>query len=228
MQMARAYAVFANGGYLVQPQLITKLVDARGRKMDQAPRQELGSAAAPRILQAGNAFLVTHMMQDVIRVGTGAAARALGRSDLAGKTGTTSSFRDAWFDGFNHDRGAIAWVGFNQPRSLGSGMQGASVALPIWMQYMRGAVQHDPDTPWTAPPDVVQIPVNPATGYAAIGNSPGSTMAWFLQQFPPIDPSGARAALPTAAPPAQATGSTPAAARGGSPFVILPHADPVH
>lgn len=228
MQMARAYAVFANGGYLVQPSLISKVVDARGRVVYKASPPALGGASAPRILQPGNAFLLTTMMQDVIRSGTGAAANALGRSDLAGKTGTTSSFRDAWFDGFNHERVAIAWVGFNQPRSLGNGMQGASVALPIWIQYMRGALRHDADVPWTAPPDVVQVPVNPATGFASIGDAPGSKMALFLQQFPPIDPSGARATAPAAAHAVTPPGASAAAGHGGSPFVVLPRPDPVH
>jgi penicillin-binding protein 1A len=222
LQMARAYAAFANGGYLVSPVLIDKVTDARGTLLFKAAQPELGSADAPRIISSGNAFLTTSLMQEVIRSGTGAAANALGRGDLAGKTGTTSNFRDAWFDGFNHQRVAIAWVGFNQPRSLGSGMQGASVALPIWMQYMRSALQGDPDVGWAAPSDVVQIPVNPATGFASIGSYvvSGAVNGWFLQQFPPLDPAGARAPLPT--PPASP--ASPATAAPGGAMVGAPGA----
>lgn len=245
LQMARAYSVFANGGYLVQPRLVDKIVDAHGAVIYQAPRQALGSADAPRIISQGNAFLLTQMMQQVIRSGTGAGARVLGRQDLAGKTGTTSDFRDAWFDGYDHDRVGIAWVGYNQPRSLGRGEQGAAVALPIWIQYMRQAAAGDPDQPWAPPPDVVQVPVNPATGFASIGSYavPDAVEGYFLQQYPPLDPSAASLvqpagfsfgslfghpsatpAAPAAAPPqapANPTRTAPLPARPSS-YVILP------
>ncbi len=191
LQMARAYGVFASGGYLVQPHLIDRVADASGRVLYQFKAPVLGQPDAPRIISPGNAFLLTTMMQDVIKRGTGAAARVLGRSDLAGKTGTTSDFRDAWFDGFDHDHVAIAWVGFDQPRSLGNGMQGAAVALPIWVDYMREAIRHDADAPWQVPPDVVQLPIDPSTGF--VGASGASTkMAYFLQQYPPLDVTAAR------------------------------------
>ncbi len=243
LQMARAYSVFANGGYLVQPRLIQKIVDAHGAVVYQAPKVVLGSADAPRIISPGNAFLLTTMMQQVIQRGTGAAARALGRQDLAGKTGTTSDFRDAWFDGFDHDRVAVAWVGYNQPRSLGRGEQGAAVALPIWMGYMRVATAADPDTPWVPPPDVVQVPVNPATGFASIGSYavPNAVQGYFLQQYPPLDPSaaslrtsgssssggflsslfGAPPAASRPAPRPSAPVAQPGAA-GNAPYVVLP------
>ncbi len=243
LQMARAYSVFANGGYLVQPRLIEKIVDAHGAVVYQAPKVVLGSADAPRIITPGNAFLLTTMMQQVIQRGTGAAARALGRQDLAGKTGTTSDFRDAWFDGFDHDRVAVAWVGYNQPRSLGRGEQGAAVALPIWMGYMRVATASDPDTPWVPPPDVVQVPVNPATGFASIGSYavPDAVQGYFLQQYPPLDPSAASLRTsgssssggflsslfgsPPAAPKPAPQPSAPAAQSGttrNAPYVVLP------
>ncbi len=191
LQMARAYGVFASGGYLVQPHLIDRVTDARGQVLYQFRPPVLGQAGAPRIISPGNAFLLTTMMQDVIKRGTGAAARVLGRSDLAGKTGTTSDFRDAWFDGFDHDHVAVAWVGFDQPRSLGNGMQGAAVALPIWIGFMREALAHDPVTPWQTPPDVVQLPIDPSTGYVASGGA-GAPMGYFLQQYPPMAAAAAR------------------------------------
>ncbi len=244
LQMARAYAVFANGGYLVQPRLITRIVDAHGAVVYQAPKVTLGDADAPRIISAGNAFLLTRMMQQVIQKGTGAGARKLGRIDLAGKTGTTSDFHDAWFDGFDHDRVAVAWVGYNQPRSLGRGEQGAAVALPIWTGYMGVAAAADPDQPWAPPPDVVQVPVNPATGFASVGNYavPNPVMGYFLQQYPPLDPSAANLPAPSAGfslqslfghpasapptpaqapPPQPATTPQPGAARN-APYVVLP------
>ena len=237
LQMARAYSVFANGGYLVQPRLIQKIVDAHGAVIYQEPKVTLGDPDSPRIISPGNAFLLTRMMQQVIATGTGAAARALGRSDLAGKTGTTSDFRDAWFDGFDHDRVAVAWVGYNTPRSLGRGQQGAAVSLPIWMSYMRVAAAADPDQPWVAPPDVVQVPVNPATGFASVGSYavPNAVQGYFLQQYPPLDPEGGApppatggflgglfghpAPAPTPAPAQQPAHS---GAAGNAPFVVLP------
>ncbi len=239
LQMARAYSVFANGGYLVQPRLIQKIVDAHGAVIYQEPKVTLGDPDSPRIISPGNAFLLTRMMQQVIATGTGAAARALGRSDLAGKTGTTSDFRDAWFDGFDHDRVAVAWVGYNTPRSLGRGQQGAAVSLPIWMSYMRVAAAADPDQPWVAPPDVVQVPVNPATGFASVGSYavPNAVQGYFLQQYPPLDPAGG-APPPSSSGflgglfghPAPASAPAPAPARQpahsgaavNAPFVVLP------
>ncbi|OIQ80644.1 penicillin-binding protein 1A [mine drainage metagenome] len=209
LQMARAYSVFASGGYLVQPHLISQVADARGRVLYRWRQPALGSVEAPRIISAGNAFLLTNMMQDVIRRGTGGAARALGRDELAGKTGTTSSFRDAWFDGYDHNHVAIAWVGFDQPRSLGNGMQGAAVALPIWIDYMRTALQGSTDTPWAVPPDVVQLPIDPDTGFASLASGGTSQPSYFLQQYPPLDGAMARGG---------AARPSPAAA----PFVVLP------
>jgi penicillin-binding protein 1A len=209
LQMARAYSVFASGGYLVQPHLITRIVDARDRTLYRWQQPVLGSAEAPRIISPGNAFLLTTMMQDVIRRGTGAAARVLGRDELAGKTGTTSSFRDAWFDGFDHDHVAIAWVGFDQPRSLGNGMQGASVALPIWIDYMRAALQGSSNTPWAVPPDVVQLPIDPSTGFASLTSGGAAQPSYFLQQYPPLDGSMARTGVARPSPAA-------------APFVVLP------
>ncbi len=246
LQMARAYAVFANGGYLVQPRLIDRIVDAHGAVIYRAQQDALGSAEAPRIISAGNAFLLTQMMQQVMRSGTGSASRVLGRSDLAGKTGTTSDFRDAWFDGYDHDRVVVAWVGYNTPRSLGHGEQGAAVALPIWIQYMRQAAAADPDLPWAAPPDVVQVPVNPATGYASVGNYAvaNPVQGYFLQQYPPLDPGAATLAgapastgfslgslfgHPASAPPAPPPPPPPKPAARAAPlrnssssYVVLP------
>ncbi|MFZ3289565.1 MAG: PBP1A family penicillin-binding protein [Telluria sp.] len=137
LQMAGAYAVFANGGYRVQPYLIARIEDARGTVIAQAP------APAPdrestRALDPRNAFVVDSMLRDVARYGTGAATtHKLGRSDIAGKTGTTSDAIDGWFAGYGSDVVAVAWMGYDEPRSLGGREFGATLAMPIWIDYMR-------------------------------------------------------------------------------------------
>jgi penicillin-binding protein 1A len=118
LQMATGYAAFANGGFKVVPRYIDRIVDARGAVIEKA-RVTRAPDSAPRIIDARNAFLMTSMMQDVIRGGTGAKALQLGRGDLAGKTGTTNDQLDAWFAGYNPQVAAVAWMGFDTPRSLG-------------------------------------------------------------------------------------------------------------
>ena len=116
MQMAAAYSVFANGGYRPQPYLIDRIVDARGTLLAQAKPKRAGEDAE-RVIDARNAFIMTTIMRDVVRFGTGARAMQLKRQDLAGKTGTTNDQVDAWFAGFNAGLVAIAWIGFDQPRT---------------------------------------------------------------------------------------------------------------
>src|SRR5258706_6661106 len=134
-QMARAYAVFANGGYLVQPYFIQKIVDDRGNALAVAQPKRAGDEAL-RVVDERNAFVMDNMMQDVTRYGTGARAARLGRNDLAGKTGTTNEFVDAWFAGYQSSLVGIAWVGFDQPKTLGKNQTGGVVALPIWVSFM--------------------------------------------------------------------------------------------
>ncbi|MEW6560700.1 MAG: penicillin-binding protein 1A [Pseudomonadota bacterium] len=187
LQMATAYAVFANGGSLVEPYLIKRIVDAHGAEV-YAHKPVIAGQSAPRIISAANAFLTTQMLQAVIQHGTGAAALSLGRVDLAGKTGTSQNFHDAWFDGFNPDLVAITWMGYNNQRDLYRGEQGAKAALPIWMDYMRVALQGKPDVPWSVPPGIISAQVNPDTGFASSSSS--AVTGYFLQNFPPlaIDP----------------------------------------
>jgi len=156
--MARAYAVFANGGYLVQPYFIHKIVDDRGNPLALANPKRAGDESL-RVIDARNAFIMDNMMQDVMRYGTGARAARLGRTDLAGKTGTTNEFVDAWFAGYQPSLVAIAWMGFDQPRTLGKNQTGGVVALPIWVGYMDKALKDVPEMPRTAPPGVVSVPV---------------------------------------------------------------------
>ena len=157
-QMARAYAVFANGGYLVQPYFILKIVDDRGTPLALANPKRAGDESL-RVLDPRNAFIMDHMMQDVTRYGTAARATRLGRNDLAGKTGTTNEFVDAWFAGYQPNLVGIAWMGFDQPKSLGRNMTGAAVALPIWIGYMDKALKDVPEAPRSVPVGVVSVPV---------------------------------------------------------------------
>jgi penicillin-binding protein 1A len=157
-QMARAYSVFANGGYLVQPYFILKIVDDRGNPLALANPKRAGEESL-RVLDPRNAFIMDHMMQDVTRYGTAARATRLGRSDLAGKTGTTNEFVDAWFAGYQPNLVGIAWMGFDQPRTLGKNQTGGVVALPMWLGYMEKALKEIPEAPRSTPPGVVSVPV---------------------------------------------------------------------
>jgi penicillin-binding protein 1A len=162
-QMARAYSVFANGGYLVQPYFILKIVDDRGNPLALANPKRAGDESL-RVLDPRNAFIMDHMMQDVTRYGTAARAARMGRTDLAGKTGTTNEFVDAWFAGYQANLVGIAWMGFDQPRSLGKNQTGAQAALPIWIGYMEKALKDIPETMRAIPPGIVSVPVMGALG----------------------------------------------------------------
>ena len=184
-QMAGAYSVFANGGYRVRPYLISKVVDINGKTIIETKPDEVGKNA-PRVIDARNVFLMTSMMQDVARIGTAAKARQLGRSDLAGKTGTTNNQIDAWFAGFNPKQVAIAWIGFDQPRTLGGKETGAQAALPIWIDYMASALKGMPDVPYAVPDGINQIKINPVTGRRA-SDDEGGIYEYFYNEFPPLE-----------------------------------------
>ncbi|HEY5898350.1 MAG TPA: penicillin-binding protein 1A [Burkholderiales bacterium] len=159
-QMARAYSVFANGGYLIQPYFIHKIVDDRGNVLALAEPRRAGDEAL-RVIDARNAFIIDNLLQDVTRVGTAARAARLGRSDLAGKTGTTNEFVDAWFAGYQPALVAISWVGFDQPKTLGKNQTGGVVALPIWLGYMERVLKDIPEMPREMPPGIVVVPTGP-------------------------------------------------------------------
>jgi penicillin-binding protein 1A len=161
-QMARAYSVFANGGFLVQPYFIHKIVDDRGNPLALADPPRAGEES-PRVIDARNAFIMDNMMQDVTRYGTAARVARLGRSDLAGKTGTTNEFVDAWFAGYQPALVGISWVGYDQPRTLGRNQTGGVVALPIWLDYMEAVLKDIPQIARDLPEGVVSVPVGPHT-----------------------------------------------------------------
>jgi penicillin-binding protein 1A len=154
MQLAAAYAVFANGGLSVTPQLVERITDADGRVVYEAP-PPVADAESRRVLPARNAFVMRQLLNEAVTSGTGARARqALGRADLHGKTGTTNDAVDAWFAGFQPGLVGVAWVGYDEPRSLGSRESGGGLALPIWVDAMKVALKGVPVAK-DAPPDGV-------------------------------------------------------------------------
>jgi penicillin-binding protein 1A len=204
LQMAGAYAVFANGGYRVQPYLIAKVEDADGKIIAQAK-----PLAAPqeeqRVLDQRNAFITDTMLRDVARYGTGAeATRQLGRTDIAGKTGTTSDAVDGWFSGYGGKVVAVAWMGYDDPKSLGGREFGATLALPIWIDYMRVALARRPQEERPQPEGVVRE--NDDWVYAEFAESP---------TFTGIDLDAAPSADPNPAP--EGTAAAPGAPVPGQP-----------
>ena len=145
MQMASAYGVFANGGHLVGPSLISRVSDAKGKTLLDTAPPVLG--AQTRKLDPRNAFVMTQLMQEVTRTGTAAQARrSLGRPDIYGKTGTTNDSMDAWFAGFHPSLVAVVWIGYDTPRKLGDSARetGGGLALPVWIDFMQAALKGVP------------------------------------------------------------------------------------
>jgi len=239
INLARGYAVFANGGYLIDPYFIERIVDARGGvvfatspivvckecKLDQnedaiqsetvekvkpsfrplqleteenllVTEQETAQpqymvakpTPAPRVITEQNAFLVRSMMMDVVRRGTGKKAMELGRNDLAGKTGTTNEQRDAWFSGYNDEIVTSVWVGFDNHEPLGRNEVGGKAAMPIWINFMRVALQDIPDRPVEIPEGITQSRIDPDTGLLArIDNRDAIVEVFELGSLPPME-----------------------------------------
>lgn len=139
LKMAEGYAVFANGGYKVSAYVIDKIYDSQGRLRAQM-QPLVAKENAPQAIDPRNAYIMYKMMQDVVRFGTATRAKALGRSDVAGKTGTTNDNKDAWFVGFNPEVVTAVYIGFDKPRSMGRAGYGGTIALPVWVDYMRYAL----------------------------------------------------------------------------------------
>lgn len=186
LQMASAYGVFANGGFSVKPYLIEKVYDGNNQLLMQASPQKVG-VNAPRVIDPRNAFLMSSMMQDVVRYGTGARASQLGRNDIAGKTGTTNDSRDGWFAGYNPALVAVSWLGFDQPRSLGRGETGAQAALPIWINFMMEALKKTPKTEFVAPSGIVTATIDPQTGLRLVGEGQVGLTEYFYQENLPAE-----------------------------------------
>ncbi|MBB3167221.1 penicillin-binding protein 1A [Simiduia aestuariiviva] len=237
LQIATGYAVFANGGYRVEPYLVQRITDANDLILyqenpllacrdcperqpstpleDAAPVQEndvqeaedlatlLAQPAAtatqapaptapevrlaPQILDERDAFLIDSMLRDVVKRGTGRKAMALGRTDLAGKTGTTNGPRDAWFSGYNHSLVATAWLGFDQNFDLGRNEYGGSAALPIWIDYMAVALQGVPESHRRQPEGIITVRIDAKTGKRAQPGSNGAIFEIFKAENAPSE-----------------------------------------
>lgn len=156
MQMAVGYSVFANGGYRVNPWLITRVTDHKGRVLSETEPPVL--ADQQRAIEPRNAFIMNSLLQEVTRSGTAARAQAtLKRPDLYGKTGTTNDAVDAWFTGFQPTIAAVTWIGYDTPRNLGSRETGGGLSLPIWISFMERALKGVPVMEPTVPPGVVNV-----------------------------------------------------------------------
>jgi penicillin-binding protein 1A len=182
LQMAVAYTVFANGGFRITPYLIERVEDDSGQVLERAEAVRAGEGAE-RILDPRNAFIMANILQDTVKYGTAVRARSLRRGDLAGKTGTTNEYVDAWFAGFTPDLVAVTWIGFDQPKSLGDGETGARAALPIWMDYMGVALKDSPEKEYVVPEGVVAVKINPETGLRDPAD--GTTEYFYAEYAPP-------------------------------------------
>ncbi len=228
LQMARGYAVLANGGFLVDPYFIESIehpydglvFDAHPlRACRECEKTELADTEGPpapgawrpaaRAISPQNWYLMNSMMQDVITAGTAQKARALGRRDLAGKTGTTNEQRDAWFSGFNQSLVAVAWVGFDSSAPLGRGETGGRAALPAWIDFMRVALADTPDRPPEMPEGLVTVRIDPVTGLRVGAEQDDAIFEVFRVSHVPEEParhtyssaSGDGAALPQGVDP---------------------------
>jgi penicillin-binding protein 1A len=154
--MAGAYSVFANGGYRVNPQLIVRVTDSKGRLLNESKPPVLD--ASMRMLDARNAFVMNSLLQEVTRSGTAARAQAtLKRSDVYGKTGTTNDSQDAWFAGYHPSLVAVVWIGYDTPRKLGDRETGGGLSLPVWIDYMSTALKGVPTSEPVVPEGLVSL-----------------------------------------------------------------------
>jgi penicillin-binding protein 1A len=156
MQMATGYSVFANGGMRVQPHMITRVTDHKGKILVDSPPQMVNEAN--RAITPRNAFVMTSLLQEVTRSGTAAKARvALKRDDIYGKTGTTNDSMDAWFAGYHRNLAAVVWIGYDTPRKLGDRETGGGLSLPVWISFMESALKNMPIMDAVAPEGVLYV-----------------------------------------------------------------------
>jgi penicillin-binding protein 1A len=260
LQMATGFAVFANGGFKVDPYYISRIEDSTGKAVYEAnpkiacseceevaqplvapetpetqvvpeaidetglpsalqalhPRRDGRSSLpderlAPRVLSAQNAWLMSDIMHDVATRGTGRRTQALGRDDLAGKTGTSQVSRDNWFNGFNRNLVASVWIGYDDEQSLGDREEGASTAVPLWMHFMREALRATPSARPVRPGGLVDLKISPFTGALADPLDPNAITEIFMADHPPrpSEPGdwGFDPAAPGSATPSSSEGS---------------------
>ncbi len=195
LQMARAYTVFANGGFLIEPYLVSRIETLGGELVEEAfPRiacPHCGDSLsgnnmfAPRVVSPRVNYLMTSLLQDVVRRGTGVRANRLGRKDIAGKTGTTNEQRDAWFNGFSPALTAITWLGFDSPKPLGKGETGSRAALPMWIYYMEKALKGFPEEKSQVPKGIETLYINQSSGFLTSASDPEAVQELFREGFVP-------------------------------------------
>ncbi|HQR05049.1 MAG: penicillin-binding protein 1A [Proteobacteria bacterium] len=200
-QQLTAYSVFANGGYRIQPYVVKQIQDAKGNELARFDPPVAGDENL-RVIDVRNAYIMDSMLHEVTRRGTAAkAAQALKRYDIAGKTGTTNDYVDAWFCGYQPTVVGIAWIGFDKPRRMGSGETGGTAALPIWIGYMRQALKNVPESYMDVPEGMTTIEARDPDGNKPVqeliykesmpGDSPAS---------PPVVPEDNKPAVPQQSP----------------------------
>ncbi|HEY8220091.1 MAG TPA: penicillin-binding protein 1A [Methylobacter sp.] len=197
LQMARVYATFANGGFLVKPYFIERIESNEGEIIYQAkPKtacptcssdQELNRNYAPRIITPQICFLMNSLLRDVVQHGTATGAKVLGRQDLAGKTGTTNEQRDAWFNGYTQSNVATAWIGFDDFSPLGNLETGGVAALPMWIEFMQTALKDTPEIPLEMPEGIVKAFINPETGLLTTASDNGGRWEFFQAEHVPTE-----------------------------------------
>ena len=180
-QQLTGYAVFANGGYRIQPYIVKQILDDKGNVLAEAQPVTAGDENL-RVIDPRNAYLMDSMMHDVVRRGTATRALQLKRGDLAGKTGTTNDFVDAWFCGYQPTLVGVAWIGFDQPKKLGNGETGGSAALPIWIGYMDKALKNVPESFMATPEGLVAVRI-PADGAGEAASK--ATELIYKESLPP-------------------------------------------
>jgi len=195
MEVVRGWATFANGGYRIEPYLIERIEDREGKTLFVAQPKTVPSAhtlqtdgTAERILEPRTAYIMSDLLQDVIKRGGGRKALSLGRIDLAGKTGTSNESKDAWFTGYNAANVTTVWTGFDQPQSLGKREIGGTVALPIWIRFMAVALKDQPTQQLKRPEGLLTLRVDPQTGRAARPDTRGAYLELFKSENPPEAP----------------------------------------
>jgi penicillin-binding protein 1A len=195
MELAGAYAVLANGGVKIAPTYITRILDRNGKILESIdpadfpagpqPGQRLIQQPRTRVISQETSYLVTNMLESVVRDGTGWRAKVLQRP-TAGKTGTTNDLKDAWFVGYVPQLLAIAWVGYDQERPLGKQETGSRAAAPAWVSFMEKAVTDLPVEQFPVPDDIEFRPIDRDTGLLAPEDSPDVVIEAFAPGTAPV------------------------------------------
>ncbi len=212
LNVVSAYAVFANNGYAVAPYIIDFIKDRDGRVIERGRQYVVCETClledkaefyeddevspngqvhiAPRVISSANAYIMNSMLREVVQTGTARRAKALNRTDLAGKTGTTNNFEDAWFSGFNGHLVATAWVGFDSPKDMGRHEAGSKAALPIWVDFMKEALDGVNESKLIIPDNIVNARVHTETGELVEHEDPDGYTEVFVFGTEPTTQSG--------------------------------------